>query len=92
MRQIKYHDYAPVPSAWYYKAPEELADPSLVGYGADVYSWASVVYEVSYLIVATRCLHFSPELCRFSLARDRITAFAMFAAFCVSCRMDIAAY
>jgi len=46
MRQLTYGIHMPVPATWCYKPPEELLDAGSIGPKADVYSWASVVYEV----------------------------------------------
>jgi len=46
MRRLTYRTHTPVPATWRYKPPEELLDDALIGPKADVYSWASVVYEV----------------------------------------------
>ncbi|KIM79301.1 hypothetical protein PILCRDRAFT_74473 [Piloderma croceum F 1598] len=45
MRQLTYDPYVPTPAAWCYKPWEELQN-NVTGPEADVYSWASVVYEV----------------------------------------------
>ena len=47
MRQLMYDPYVPTPATWCYKPREELLNPIPMGPKADVYSWASVVYEVS---------------------------------------------
>jgi len=46
MRQLTYGTHTPLPATWCYKPPEELLDAASIGPKADVYSWASVVYEV----------------------------------------------
>jgi hypothetical protein len=46
MRQLKYDTHAPVPATWCYKPREELLSDTSMGPKADVYAWASVVYEV----------------------------------------------
>jgi hypothetical protein len=47
MRQLTYDPYAPMPATWCYKPREELLSAVPMGPKADVYSWASVAYEVS---------------------------------------------
>ena len=47
MRRLTYDTYKPIPAMWYYKSPEELMHATAMGPQADVYSWASLVYEVS---------------------------------------------
>jgi len=46
MRQVTYDNHTPTPVTWRYKSPEELVNAAPMGAGADVYSWACVVYEV----------------------------------------------
>jgi len=46
MYQLTYDTHAPTPGTWCYKSPEELLDATHTGPKADVYSWASVAYEV----------------------------------------------
>jgi len=46
MYQLTYDTHAPTPATWRYKSPEELLNATPMGPKADVYSWASVVYEV----------------------------------------------
>jgi serine/threonine protein kinase len=46
MRQLKYSTHAPIPATWCYKPPEELLSDTPMGPEADVYAWASIVYEV----------------------------------------------
>jgi serine/threonine protein kinase len=46
MRQLTYDSYIPTPATWRYKPWEELQN-NLTGPQADVYSLASVIYEVS---------------------------------------------
>src|ERR1700733_3981393 len=46
MRRLTYDPYVPTPATWRYKPWEELLNDTS-GPEADVYSWASVVYEVS---------------------------------------------
>jgi hypothetical protein len=46
MRRLKYDDtHTPAPHTWCYKPPEELLY-GIQSRKADVYSWASVAYEV----------------------------------------------
>jgi hypothetical protein len=46
MRQLKYDTCTPISATWCYKPPEELLSDTSMGPNADVYAWASVVYEV----------------------------------------------
>jgi len=46
MRRLTYDPYVRTPATWHYKPREELLHDT-TGPEADVYSWASVVYEVS---------------------------------------------
>jgi len=46
MRQLKYDTHTPIPATWRYKPQEELLSDTSMGPNADVYAWASVVYEV----------------------------------------------
>jgi serine/threonine protein kinase len=46
MRQLTYDPHVPTPAAWCYKPWEELQN-NATSPEADVYSWASVIYEVS---------------------------------------------
>ncbi|KIM79380.1 hypothetical protein PILCRDRAFT_90233 [Piloderma croceum F 1598] len=46
MRQLKYDTHVPIPATWCYKPREELLSDTSMGPKADVYAWASVVYEV----------------------------------------------
>jgi len=47
MRQLRYDTHTPIPATWCYKPREELLSDTSMGPNADVYAWASVVYEVS---------------------------------------------
>jgi len=53
MRRLTYDPYVPTPATWQYKPWEELQNGT-TSREADVYSWASVVYEVSEFR-STRC-------------------------------------
>jgi len=46
MRQLAYDTHTPAPATWCYKPREELLNAASMGPKADVYAWASVVYEV----------------------------------------------
>lgn len=47
MRQFTDNTYKSIPASYQYKSPEELLEPSKISHQGDVYSWASVIYEVS---------------------------------------------
>jgi hypothetical protein len=70
MRELTY-TYVPLPASWCYKPPEELMSDS-TGPKADVYSWASVVYEVS--AVNDLIIYYKLTLCRCFAARSLIMA------------------
>ena len=59
MRQLTYGTYAPVPATWCYKPREELLGAAPMGPKVDVYSWASVVYEVG---AAVQCCQITCDL------------------------------
>jgi len=46
MRQLTDDTYTSTPATWRYKPPEELLDAAFADHKADIYSWASVAYEV----------------------------------------------
>lgn len=46
MRQLTDNTYKSIPASYQYKSPEELLEPSKISHQGDVYSWASVIYEV----------------------------------------------
>jgi len=46
MRQLAYHDHTPIPASYQYKSPEEVLNPCEISQEGDIYSLASVIYEV----------------------------------------------
>ena len=78
MRSLTYDTYEPTPLTWCYKPHEELLSDTLTGLNADVYAWASTVYEVRTLVYFDTII--STCILKVFSASSLITAFITVAA------------